>query len=245
MINNGTAQLKSSVGKKIVTGVTGLGLFVFVVAHLVGNLTIFIGAEAFNAYAHFLESLLHGGFIYIAEAGLILFFLSHIAAGIRIALGKKRARPEGYAVVASKGGPSRKTLSSRSMVITGAVILVFVVLHVKMFKYGPGESDGYIMAAHGQEVRDLYRLVVEEFNKLDRVVLYVAAMLLLGLHLRHGFWSAFQSLGANNPRVMPFLYGAGLMFAVALAVGFLFIPVYIFFFIDPAEAASRLHGGGA
>jgi len=94
----------------------------------------------------------------------------------------------------------------------------------------------------GEPFRDLYQLVVDWFSHGPTVAAYVAVMLLLGTHLRHGFWSAFQSLGATNSRYMPLIYGAGIAFAVAVAFGFLFIPVYMFLFVDPASVGSPMAG---
>jgi succinate dehydrogenase / fumarate reductase cytochrome b subunit len=221
----------SSVGKKIITGITGLALFGFVVVHLLGNLTLLIGQDAFNGYAHFLEHLLHGWLIIAFEIGLVVFFLFHIVAGVTVAwFDKGRARPVKYAKAGNAGGASRKTLSSRSMIITGIVLGVFVVWHVKMFKFG---DHGAYLHPNGTAMKDLYSLVVTSFGSVWITAVYVAVMILLGFHLRHGIWSAFQSLGWNNTRYMPLLQGAGLVFAIALAVAFLVLPLYICLFVEP------------
>ncbi|MBU0678799.1 MAG: succinate dehydrogenase cytochrome b subunit [Verrucomicrobia bacterium] len=217
----------SSVGTKIINGATGLGLFLFVAIHLVGNLTLLVGSDAFNGYAHFLEHLLHGSFIYIAEAGLILVFLFHIASAVSVWWSKKRSRPVAYASDKGAGGPSKMTLASKTMIVSGAVILLFIVYHIKHFKYG----TVYTTEVHGTEMRDLYRLVVEEFSKAPMAFGYTAVMVLLGMHLRHGFWSAFQSLGLNRASVTPALFTTALVVALLLAVGFIMIPMLIYF--DP------------
>ena len=179
-------RLLSSVGKKLVTGITGLALVGFLCGHLIGNLLIFAGPEAFNHYAHTLLNLGHGALIPIVEIGLIAFFLLHAGTGVSIWLRKRRARAGGYAVKASGGGPSRKNLSSLSMVLSGLLLFAFVVLHVIHFKYGPGEKAGYEFTdSHGETIRDLHRLVVEEFKNPVMVLLYVGAMVFLALHLRH------------------------------------------------------------
>ncbi len=234
----------SSIGKKLISGATGLGLFVFVCAHLVGNLTIFIPdhGHAFNAYAHFLETLIHGWFLIAFEIGLLLFFGLHIVTGIQVALlDKGKARPIGYRKRGDAGGASRKTFSSRTMIVTGIALGIFVPLHVWMFKFG----DAAMIPTHGDgQMRDVYGLVVAAFKQPLITFGYVAAMILLGFHLRHGFWSAFQSLGWNNQRWLPCLYGAGAVFAVALALGFLILPLYIFFLVDPGAAAAHVALGG-
>ena len=239
----GCGLMWSSVGRKIIMALTGLSLFLFVVAHLIGNLTILMGAEAFNGYAHFLMSLMHGKFIYLAEAGLILFFLLHAWSGIKVWLQKRGAREQGYEVVGNAGGASQKTLASRSMILTGPVLLLFVILHVKHFKFGPV----YTTMVHGEEVRDLFRLVVDEFNKPVMVLLYVVTMVLLGTHLKHGVWSAFQSMGWTSKRVLPALTTLSAVTGVALAAGFIYVPLHVFFFIDPQtalDAAAQITSGG-
>jgi succinate dehydrogenase / fumarate reductase cytochrome b subunit len=233
--------LRSSVGKKLVSGLTGLLLCGFIVAHLIGNLLLLVGREAFNEYAYFLEHLGHGYAVYVMEAGLIAIFLFHAVSGIQVALDRRSARSSRYAVTASAGGASRKTIASRSMILTGIVLLLFVPLHVAAFKYGVG-GEFRMTTVHGEPFRDLYGLVVDAFNQAPIAALYVAVMLLLGTHLRHGFWSAFQSLGATNPRYLPVIYSVGYAFAVVIAFGFLFIPVYIFLLVDPAVAGVTVAG---
>lgn len=226
--------LSTSLGKKLVNGVTGLGLFTFVVLHLVGNLTLFLGAEAFNGYAAFLEGLGHGFALKLAEVGLILFFVAHIVTGTRIWLRRRANRPTGYAVSADAGEASRMTLSSKSMLLSGLFLLVYVVLHVMHIKFG----TVYTTVVHGETVRDLYRLVVEEFNKPAIALSYALAMLFLGLHLRHGAWSMLQTLGATNRRVLPIIYGGAAIVAVALAVGFMVMPLWVLAFVDPVPASA-------
>jgi len=235
---------RSSIVKKLVTGFTGLALMGFIVAHLAGNLLLLAGAEAFNEYAHFLHTFLHGGFVVVAEVGLVAVFLFHIVSVVRVWLDKRAARPDRYHVVGDAGGPSQKSLASRSMIVTGLVLLVFVVDHVGMFRVYPIEPAGYVTIIDGHQARDLHRWVVEWFQIPWVVGAYVAAMLFLGFHLRHGFWSAFQSVGANNRRWMPFLTAAGVVFAVVMAVGFLFLPLYLYLFVDPPAAAAAAAAGG-
>jgi len=221
--------LWSSVGKKLLTGVTGLGLAGFVAAHLAGNLLLLTdNPDPFNEYAHFLHTVGHGKVLYLMELGLIAFFLTHIVTGVSIALNKLRSRPISYQKEGNAGGNSQKTLSSLSMAFTGLLLLVFVVLHVKHFKYGPGMEDGYQTVLHGETVRDLYKFVVEEFGKFHMVALYTLTMLMLGLHLRHGFWSAFQSLGIRFPKFEIAIHQAGLLFSLLMSFGFIAVPLIVF-----------------
>lgn len=222
-----TSAARSSVGKKILMAVTGLCLVGFVIAHLAGNFALLLGhADAFNKYSHFLTSL--GGLLIAVEIGLVLFFVIHIISGVDVWLEKRRARPVEYEKVAAAGGPSRKTISSTTMIYTGVVLAVFTVLHVITFKYGPGIDEGYVVNLDGQQIRDLYRLVIEVFQKPGYVIWYVAAMTFLLFHMRHGFWSAFQSLGLTHPRYTSLIYTVGVIIAIVVGIGFLAIPVWIY-----------------
>ena len=235
-------QVWTSVGRKILMAATGLGLFLFIIGHLVGNFTLLVGPEAFNGYAHFLEHLAHGWFIYAAEGGVVLFFLLHAFSGVKVYRQNRQARRVGYHMEAHAGGASKKTWASRSMILTGPVILVFVVLHVWHFKFGPNVAEGYAAEVHGQAMRDLYQLVIEEFNKAPMTAAYVLVMVLLGLHLRHGFWSALQSLGLTNRRTLPALVTLSVVLGTVLAFGFIYIPIHIYLFIEPG--AATLTAGG-
>ena len=217
----------SSVGKKVITGLTGFFLIGFVVVHLIGNLTLFIGPHAFNDYAHFLETALHGWLIYAFEIGLFLIFIFHIVAAVTVAwTDKRKARQQGYKYSRDAGGKSRKSWASRTMIYSGTILLVFVIGHIYLFKFGHHEVDSL-------GVKNLYKTVVTVFKGVGFTVFTVVAMTLLGFHLRHGFWSAFQSLGWTNDRYLPLLVRAALVVAVLLGIGFVVIPVYLHLFGDP------------
>lgn len=207
--------------RKFLMALTGLGLCVFLVAHLAGNLLIFGGAEAFNTYSH---KLVSNPFVLIPlEVGLLGLFLYHIYLAIRVTVTNRRARPHGYHEKKRAGHPSRKSLASSTMIFSGLLVLVFTVIHLKTFKYGPH----YESATPG--VRDLHRLVLEVFSNPFYVAWYVLCMILLGLHLAHGFSSAFQSLGVDHPRLTPKILALGKIFALVIAGGFLSLPVWVFF----------------
>lgn len=227
-------HLWSSIGKKLLTGLTGLGLMGFLVLHLAGNLTLLGGKDAFNSYSHKLEGL--GELLVLAELGLLAVFLVHIVSAASVWMNNRRARTVQNRMVRSKGAPSRQTASSRSMIITGSILFVFIVLHVLQFRFGPSVREGYVTSLANEQVRDLHRLVVEKFKQLPFVLGYMAAMVVLGFHLRHGFWSAFQSLGALNPRLRSLAFSAGLVVATLLAFGFFILPLYVYLFA-PALAA--------
>ena len=217
----------STVGKKVIMGITGLLLFGYLVIHLAGNLMVFIpdGGRSMNQYSHFLHQL--GPLLWIARILLLAGFIFHIISGVQVVLRNRRARSNRYAMYASKGGPSRLTLASRWMIITGILIFIFVPLHVNMFTLGPY----YETVINGEPMRDIYRLVVERFKEPGVVTGYALFMLFLSLHLSHGLWSALQSLGANNRRWMPVLYTLGIVFSVLIAGGFFVLPIYTYFFI--------------
>jgi len=226
----------SSVGKKVITGITGFFLIGFICVHLLGNLTLFVGPASFNGYAHFLESIFDGWFVIAFELGLLTIFLFHMTAAVTVAwLDKYKARKQGYKYARNAGGKSRKTIASRTMIYSGALIIAFMVGHVWMFKFGPHE-----ILAGG--VKNLYRTVVETFKQPGFTVFYLAIMTLLGTHLWHGFWSAFQSLGWTNDRYLPLLVNVGRVFAFLVAVGFLVLPLYCYFVADPLAAAVSTGG---
>lgn len=215
--------LKSQVGRKILTGITGIGLIVFIIFHLIGNLKLFGAEQAFNEYTYALESL--GWILYLMEAGLVVAFLLHAYLGVSIWLKRRKARPEGYATYQSKGGPSHQTWASKSMIFTGIVLLVFLVIHIDTFKFGATDT----IMLNGHEARDLKELVIATFQKPLYAFGYTAVMILLGFHLSHGFWSAFTSLSMKHNQYSTLIYTIGIIFAILMAVGFLFIPLYIYF----------------
>ena len=218
-----TKAFKSQVGRKILTGITGIGLIVFTILHLAGNLTLFGDATAFNEYTYTLESL--GWILYILEAGLAICFLLHAYIGISIWWNRRKSRPEGYEKYQSKGGPSHNTWASRSMALTGVILLVFLVLHLITFKFGDTAST----MVDGTEMRDLKALVINTFQSPWYAFGYTFVMILLGFHLKHGFWSAFTSLTMKHKKYSALIYGIGIFVALLLAAGFLFIPLYIYF----------------
>lgn len=215
--------LQSQVGRKILSGVTGVGLMVFIIGHLAGNLTLFGNAEAFNEYTLGLESL--GWLLYLVEAVLAIGFLLHAFVGISIWLKRRRARPEGYKVYQSRGGPSHNSWASRSMIFTGVVLLVFLVFHLDSFKFA---ETGTVML-DGEQARNLKALVIEKFQTPLYAFGYTFVMILLGLHLKHGFWSALTSLTIKRNRFSGVIHIIGILFAFLMAVGFIFIPLYIYF----------------
>jgi succinate dehydrogenase / fumarate reductase cytochrome b subunit len=215
----------SSVGKKVFVAITGLLLIGYLILHLIGNLTLFIGKHAFNAYAHFLETFFFGKFVIVFEVGLIIVFVIHMIYAVWVAWkDKEDARPVKYAMVRNAGGKSRKTLASRAMIITGPLILLFVIIHVKMFKF-PAHVEVV------DDVRDLYDVVVGAFQNVGIMLGYMVVMFIVGMHLWHGTWSAFQSLGWNSDRHIKILTRISVAAAIILGGGFFLLPPYVHFFV--------------
>lgn len=214
--------LSTSVGSKFLVALTGLSLVGFLIIHLAGNLLILIGPEKFNAYSH---ALISNPLIIPAELGLVGLLLLHIYKALRHVMLGKTSRPQGYTKKVWAGGPSRKSWGSTTMVISGTILLVFLISHIATMKYG-----AYYPAAEAG-VRDLYRLVVEVFRSPAMVVFYVVSMGVVGLHLRHGISSAFQSLGLMTPGWTSTILSIGLGLAVILACGFALIPVWVYLFL--------------
>jgi succinate dehydrogenase / fumarate reductase cytochrome b subunit len=202
--------LDSSIGKKMMVALAGLLLCGFLITHLAGNLFLFVGAASFNRYAQFLESQ---ALLPLAEGGLFVLFLVHIALSIRARFANAAARPIGYQVTADKGA---RTAGSRTMAIGGSLLLLFVIIHVATIKYQVGGAKG----------PTLYDHVAGWFANPLYAGFYVLAMIALGLHLSHGVQSAFQTLGINHPRYTPLIKKLGLAFAVVMALAFASMPIY-------------------
>ncbi len=204
---------------KLLIGVTGLALFLYLITHIAGNALIFLGADTFNEYAHTLTS---NPLIPVIEIGLLLIFLVHIYKTVTMFLANQQARPVKYVMKKSQGAPSRRTFASQTMIVSGLWLLIFVVIHVKAFKYGADYQT-----ASG--VRDLYRLEFENFRSPIAVVFYVLSMLVVGSHLSHGSSSAFQSLGLDFPRWTPRIRAFTKVAAAVIAGGFIVIVLWVHF----------------
>jgi succinate dehydrogenase / fumarate reductase cytochrome b subunit len=214
-------SLGTTTGSKILVALTGLAMVGFLVGHLAGNLLALFGPEAFNEYSH---ALISNPLLIPVEIGLLAILVMHILSAVSVFVRGQRARPERYAVKKWAGGPSRKTLSSTTMIGTGILILVFLVTHLNTFKYGPYYE-------HPEGYRDLYRLLVEVFKEPGYVIFYVVCMVLVGMHLRHGISSAFQSLGLMAGSWTGRILRLGAALALVVGIGFALIPVVIYFFL--------------
>lgn len=211
--------LGSTVGKKYLMGITGLIWAGFVLGHMAGNMLIFVSHDAYNTYGHMLTS---GNLIYVIETVLVLALIVHVYTAISLTIQNKNAKGSRYAVSAS--GNKRVSLASRTMAIQGSIILVFVILHIAMFKFG----TYYETTVNGVAMRDLARLMVETFQSPGYVAWYVVALILLGFHLKHGVGSTFQSLGLMEGTYRGLWTKLSFVYGIIVALGFITQPLYLF-----------------
>jgi succinate dehydrogenase / fumarate reductase cytochrome b subunit len=231
--------LGSSVGKKYLMSVSGLAMVGFVVTHLLGNLQLYLpDGTLFNQYAKQLHDL--GPLLWVAEIALIGILVLHVLVAFGLTMTNKAARASYQAPHQSKGHPSYASPASKNMIVTGVVLLGFLVVHVLHMKFGvfDGAFDPGTVTIKGEEALNLHARVVNAFKNPAWVAFYMVVMVGLGAHLRHGFWSAFQSLGALNERLEKPAVALGLGVGIALAVGFLGIPPYIMLTAQAPESAA-------
>jgi succinate dehydrogenase / fumarate reductase cytochrome b subunit len=210
----------SSVGTKLLIGITGLLLFLYLVLHLAGNALVFAGPEVFNEYSH---RLISNPLIIPIEIGLLAVFVVHIYNAIRNFAANRAARPVAYQRKDLAGHTSRKSLSSSTMIASGLLVLLFVIVHVKQFKFG-----SYYQTVANDAVRDLYRTELEVFQNPLWVAVYVLGTVLVGLHLRHGIASGFQSIGFDHPLYTRRLTTWSVILAVVIGGGLGLIPILLY-----------------
>jgi len=211
MMNNWFVRtFGSSVGKKLMMALTGLGFCGFLTVHLIGNLFLYGGKDAFNSYAEHLHSL--GPLVNVAELGLLTLAVIHISTGLILFLQNYQSRPVRYAVNKSGGG---RTIGSMTMPYTGILMLLFILLHLVGFHFAD------------KSTRTIFDIVYQTFSSPAYVTLYVLAMVVVAVHVSHGFWSAFQTIGANHPKYMPTIMLLSVIFSITVGVGFGFIPIYM------------------
>jgi succinate dehydrogenase / fumarate reductase cytochrome b subunit len=202
--------LTSSIGKKLLMAVSGLCFCMFLAVHLAGNLSLYGGKGMFNSYAAHLHAL--GVLLVVAEWGLLLLALVHILTGLTLFYQNYGARPQRYQIKKRAGG---RTLGSATMPYTGILLLAFVVFHLINFHFVDKSQT------------TIYDIVTAAFGSPLYVALYVAAMIVAAVHVSHGFWSAFQTVGANHPKYMPMIRTLSVLFALLVAFGFGLLPIYI------------------
>src|SRR6201996_3291026 len=205
----------STVGKKIVMAVTGILMFAFVIGHLLGNLQVYEGPAKLNAYGAFLHSI--GELLWPVRAILLTAIVLHIIATVQLGLRNKRARPIGYSVKKAIAS----SYASRTMYWSGPIVLAFVIFHLLRL------TAGYIHPGAAFIDADVYHNVVTGFQVWWVSVWYIFSVILLGLHLRHGIWSMFQSLGMNHPRHTPILKSSAWVVALVIVLGYISIPISV------------------
>ncbi len=210
---------RTTIGKKVVMAVTGLVLFGFLIGHMAGNLQFFLGREALNSYAeklHHTPALLWG-----ARISLLVAVGLHIIAAVQLANLQRAARPVGY----HKRTPVGSSYASRTMYWSGPIIAFFVIYHLLHLTTGTAHPN--------YEYLNAYDNVVIGFSNPLVVLAYVIAMVLVCLHLNHGVWSMFQSIGFSHPRYTPRIKAFARTFSVLLVAGFLSVPVAVLLGFHP------------
>lgn len=209
---------RSSIGGKVTMAVTGLLLFGFVVAHLLGNLQLLAGPEAINGYAKWLHD--RGALLWVARFGLLAIFGLHVVTAIRLSRQNRAARPVGYAREATL----QANFASRSMVLSGLSLLAFIVYHLLHFTLGVTNPDHF--ARKGQNF-DVYAMVTTSFRSPAIAVAYAAFQLVLFLHLRHGVQSLAQTLGLHHARYTPWVKTLSFVLAGLIAGGNAFLALSV------------------
>lgn len=217
------AWLFSSIGKKTVVAVTGIALVLFVIGHLLGNLTFFFGPEAINSYAMHLRDL--GPLLWVARFGLLGAVALHIYFTMLLWKENQAARPQKYAISA----PMKTTVFARTMRLTGLIVLAFIVFHLAHFTlwWIDPEYSKYHAVVDGHEVHDVYRMIVVGFSNPIVSLFYIFSLGLLASHLSHGIGSLFQTLGITSKRMRVIYEFTGKALAWALFVGYAAIPTAV------------------
>ncbi len=197
----------SSVGKKLVMALTGLGFCAFLVVHLIGNLTLFGGAEYFEAYVTKLHTL--GPVIPVVNFALLVLGTVHVITGVLLFRENLIARPVRYKVKKNAGG---RTIGSATMPYTGFFLLFFLAFHLLDFHFADKSGT------------TLHQIMVTVFSSPINIIFYTAATILTGVHASHGFWSAFQTMGINHTKYTPAIKGLAIAFSLVMAVGFGTLP---------------------
>jgi succinate dehydrogenase / fumarate reductase cytochrome b subunit len=205
----------STNGKKVVMAVTGVILFLFVLFHMIGNLQVFEGPEQLNYYGAALRRFPE--LLWAIRAILLIAVVLHIWASVLLALRKNSARPVAY----SKRENVASSYASRTMYWSGPILLAFIIFHLLHLTVGVIHPGGQFVEG------DVYHNVVAGFQVWYVSAWYIFSMVLLGLHIRHGAWSMFQTVGFNHPRHTPILKQAALVMAIIIVAGYISIPISV------------------
>lgn len=214
-----TRALNSSIGKKFVMAVTGICLIAFLIIHLFNNMTLYAGKDVFNTVVKSLDGI--KPMIRVIEVILASIFILHIFNGIRLWIENKKARPVNYTI---NGSSKNSDLFSRTMILSGSIIFIFLVIHLSTLWVAFNFGDTHI------EEHDYFKIVSSAFENPIYSIIYIFAMALLGFHLNHGFQSAFQTFGWNNKKYFPLVEAIGKYYSWITALLFASIPIYFLFF---------------
>jgi len=229
-VNALSAFYHSSVGKKMIVALSGIILILFVIGHLLGNLQIFLGPDWINGYSQHLRDL--GSILWIIRIFLLTTVIVHIYVTIRLAIDNRRARPEAYI----DKQHVKATFASRHMVMSGLIVLAFIIYHIAHFTVRVTDRRFALLKADPLNHYDVYSMMVYGFQSIYVSSFYVLGLFLLALHLSHGSSSFFQSLGLNNKTLTPRLAFGGRVFAWLLFLGYTSIPIAVLLgLVKPAQ----------
>jgi succinate dehydrogenase / fumarate reductase cytochrome b subunit len=221
---------RSSIGKKIIVASTGIILIVFVIGHLLGNLQIFIGPDWINGYSEHLREL--GPILWLIRIFLLVTVITHIYVTIQLAIENRRARPNAY--IAKQY--VKATFASRHMVMSGLIVLAFIIYHLAHFTVRVTDPRFGLLKADPLGHYDVYSMMVYGFQNYYVSAFYVLGLFLLALHLSHGSSSFFQSLGFNDKKMTPRLALGGRIFAWLIFIGYSSIPIAVLLgWVKPAQ----------
>ncbi len=219
----------SSIGKKLIVAITGIVMVFFLAGHLVGNLVVFLGPEAFNEYAYFLHHMLHGAGIWVFRAVMLVTVIAHILATIALTRQNRAARlPYECKTTIQASG------SSRIMIWSGLTILAFIVYHMLHFtaRIGNGYNtlERYHTTVDGKSAHNAWLMVIDGFSWWPATLFYIIAMSLLCSHLGHGVAAIFQTLGLRSRKSATAIDGLAKAYTAIIWLGFVAIPVAIYLF---------------
>lgn len=234
--------LTSSLGQKLIMSLTGLFLVTFLIVHLAGNLQLLSNdGQAFNEYAYFMT---HNPLIKTVAYGNYFFILLHAIQGLMLWSKNRAAKGQGYKVNNTRAVGTAAG-AAKNMAYLGMLILVFIIIHMGDFWWAMKMGETPMASYDGVQIKDLYTKVYASFKQLWIVVFYLIAMIGLALHLRHGFWSSFQTLGLNHKKYTPFIRFVGMAIAILIPLGFAIIPLYTYFVMpELASYPQEFANGG-
>ncbi len=217
---------ESSIGKKILIALTGIVLVGFVLGHMIGNLLIFAGPEAINEYGHFLQTVGHGAGVWVARIVIFGSIFLHAILTVQVTRQNRASREKRYGVDHTQVA----TRSSRMMILSGLTILAFFIYHILHFTARSfNDYDTYKYLLHGEQVHDVYKMVIAGFSWWPATLFYIIAMLLLSSHLSHGVASMFQTLGLSTEKTRPLFQGIARGYAALILIGNCSIPIAVYF----------------